>query len=523
MPVSTQTTFQPKVELINSFLLPYDNAVATARTCYSSKLIYPADVSKDAKAIELRDKIAESIYAAGHHTTLQHATFQFALDRVSRQFIWSFLHAHPFYNSEQVSQRYVTVKPESVVTPPMNEKATAIYTATVTELMQAYEKLKELTYDTISKEYLRIYKGRNLEDKRWANVIKKKQQEVARYILPVGTAAHLYHTISGLTLHRYNRLQNQFDTPTEQKIVVSKMIEAINAVDPLFFSKIEDPIPLEQTVEYQLMSQYAPQNKNSAKEFIKEFDAELNGDISKLIDYKVNGEKSLAQAVRSMLGLTKDKMTDEKAIELVMSPSSNHYFGNALNLTSMAKITRALNHVHFTFKKKISHTADSQDQRHRMTPGSRPILETQVDFENPDYLTPEVIAVTPEAKAFYDLCMQKIWKAMGQLLDLGISKEFVMYLLPNAFPIRFEESGDLAAFHHKWVHRLCYTAQEEIWNASKTEVEQVSKIYPQITKYLSAPCTLRKMAGQKPFCPEGDRFCGVPVWTLRLEQYQRII
>jgi thymidylate synthase ThyX len=189
----------------------------------------------------------------------------------------------------------------------------------------------------------------------------------------------------------------------------------------------------------------------------------------------------------------------------------------------MAKITRALNHVHFTFKKKISHTADSQDQRHRMTPGSRPILETQVDFENPDYLTPEVIAVTPEAKAFYDLCMQKIWKAMGQLLDLGVSKEFVMYLLPNAFPIRFEESGDLAAFHHKWVHRLCYTAQEEIWNASKTEVEQVSKIYPQITKYLSAPCTLRKMAGQKPFCPEGDRFCGVPVWTLRLDQYQRII
>jgi hypothetical protein len=95
MTQATITTFNPKVELINSFLLPFDNAVATARTCYSSKLIYPADVSKDQKSIELRDKIAESIYAAGHHTTLQHATFQFALDRVSRQFIWSFLHAHP--------------------------------------------------------------------------------------------------------------------------------------------------------------------------------------------------------------------------------------------------------------------------------------------------------------------------------------------------------------------------------------------------------------------------------------------
>ena len=33
--------------------------------------------------------------------------FVFILDNVSRLAIWSFFHAHPFYNSEQVSQRYV--------------------------------------------------------------------------------------------------------------------------------------------------------------------------------------------------------------------------------------------------------------------------------------------------------------------------------------------------------------------------------------------------------------------------------
>ena len=55
----------------------------------------------------LRDRIAQETYFAGHHTTLQHATFQFAIENVSRQALWSFLHSHPFYNSEQVSQRYV--------------------------------------------------------------------------------------------------------------------------------------------------------------------------------------------------------------------------------------------------------------------------------------------------------------------------------------------------------------------------------------------------------------------------------
>jgi hypothetical protein len=30
-------------------------------------------------------------------------------------------------------------------------------------------------------------------------------------------------------------------------------------------------------------------------------------------------------------------------------------------------------------------------------------------------------------------------------------------------------------------------------------------------------------AGTTPYCPEGDRYCGVPVWKLALGQYQRTI
>ncbi|PIQ84579.1 MAG: thymidylate synthase, partial [Candidatus Omnitrophica bacterium CG11_big_fil_rev_8_21_14_0_20_63_9] len=88
-------TPEPVVRLENYFQEPYNMAVATARTCYSSKVITPEDVGRDDKSREQRDRIAESIYKAGHHTTIQHPTFQFVLERVSRQFLWSFLHAHP--------------------------------------------------------------------------------------------------------------------------------------------------------------------------------------------------------------------------------------------------------------------------------------------------------------------------------------------------------------------------------------------------------------------------------------------
>ena len=98
-----------------------------------------------------------------------------------------------------------------------------------------------------------------------------------------------------------------------------------------------------------------------------------------------------------------------------------------------------------------------------------------------------------------------------------------MYLLPNAFPVRFEESGDLLSLHHKWTKRLCYTAQEEIWNACRDEVLQVQQRFPRLTQYIAAPCTLRQLGGEKPYCPEGDRFCGVPVWKLDVDDYARLI
>ena len=109
--------------------------MATARTCYSAARdretdevsgapeLSPEDGAEEGRQ---RDRIAKSIYQAGHHTTLQHAHFQFALDDVSRQFLWSFLHSHPFYNSEQVSQRYVEVRAGNYTVPPLAGEALAV-------------------------------------------------------------------------------------------------------------------------------------------------------------------------------------------------------------------------------------------------------------------------------------------------------------------------------------------------------------------------------------------------------------
>ncbi len=507
---------EPVVRLVKYFPNSFKNVIATARTCYSPKGIINDEEIDINKYINL----ARSIYEAGHHTTFQHAYFQFAIENVSRQFIWSFLHSHPFYNSEQVSQRYVEVKPGSYFIPPIKGETLEIYVSTVEFQVEMYKKLTELLFPVVADEYYKRFPARKFNAGKYNKDIKRKAQEVARYVLPIATFAYLYHTVSAITILRYYKLCNLFDVPLEQKLVVEKMVDEILKVDPNYKIVLEEPINQDDLIEFNFLNFF--NRDNFAKEFAKEFDESMNGKISVLVDYKPNAEKILADSVREVLGLPSSELTDDEAINLVLNPALNKIIAESLVLTMHSKISRAMFHVSYTFKKKLSHTADSQDQRHRMTPGSRPILSRHIS-EEPDFITPGLVLQSEEALKLYAETMERIWENIGKLKKLGVSDEFALYLLPNAVSIRFTESGDLLNLYHKYAMRLCYNAQEEIWRASVEEVEQISEVHPRIGKFLLPPCSIRDIAGMKPICPEGVRFCGVKVWRLKLSEYSRLI
>ena len=514
----------PQVTLINCFERPYENAIATARTCYSSNGIVTA--KQVAQKPLLRDKIAESVYQAGHHTTLQHAHVQFGLSHISRQFIWSFLHSHPFYNSEQVSQRYVKMDTSGILIPHLEGEAQQIYLDAIEQQANAYHEINKLLRSTVRGFYYDIFPARqptpanNKPHPLAKRTIPKKALEIGRYVLPVGTFAYLYHTISVITLLRYYRLCQQFDVPTETHYVVSEMVRLLLEYDPLFAKILEEPLPLEETLEYGYLARMSARPASQA--FIQEFDASLDGYTSKLISYKVDNEALLASSVREVLGVARSEMSDADAIALVLDPRQNRYFGESMNVTTLSKLTRTMVHPHYTFRKKLSHTADSQDQRHRMTPASRPTLRAYLSDE-PDYITPNLLQHNQVARQRYDDSMNDTWAAIRQLRKLGVKDEMVAYLLPNAVAIRFTESGDLLSMHHKLRMRLCYNAQEEIFAASKDEALQIQQVNPQIGQYLGAPCTLRHASESSPYCPEGERYCGVPVWNIPIKEYERVL
>ncbi len=507
----------PEVRLSKTFGTPFYNAIATARTCYSSK-----GIVRDEQISDKHLPLAQSVYHAGHHTVFGHAYFQFELANVSRQFLWSFLHSHPFYNSEQVSQRYVEIKKDNFLIPPLEGEALSVYREAINFQRSAYFKLNEILQPVTEASYFKRFPARVKNKEKYAGEIKKKCQEISRYVIPVSALAYLYHTVNGITLLRYYRLCEQYDTPMEQKRVVKMMVDAMLQADPMYRTILEEPLPIESTPEFEFFTAHQLPSEVKRRAFVDEFDKSLDGRMSKLVDYKLRNEVVLADSVREAMGLTRDGMSDETAIRMALDSSQNKLFAESLNLTTLSKISRALMHPHYTFRKKISHAADSQDQRHRMTPGSRPILAAHY-LDQPDYITPMLVRQDETATRFYDETMQKTWDYIRKLKSLQVSDEFAMYLLPNAVPIRFTESGDLLNMHHKMAMRLCYLAQEEIWRASVDETEQIREINPTIGKYLLPPCGLRFNADIRPYCPEGARFCGERVWTMDIKDYNRVI
>src|SRR6202045_5156954 len=136
----------PRVTLRNAWAHPFDSAIAAARTCYAPRLIGPEEITD-----KQRLNIGAATFYSGHHTAYQHAHFEFGLENIPRQFVWSFLHAHPFYNSEQQSQRYVRLDRAQAYVPPAGPQfgaaERAIYEKAVARAWEHYRELTTLLKD----------------------------------------------------------------------------------------------------------------------------------------------------------------------------------------------------------------------------------------------------------------------------------------------------------------------------------------------------------------------------------------
>ena len=319
LPESQVETAPPRVTLRNSFAHPFDSAIAAARTCYAPRLINPEEVTE-----KQRVNIGSGTFFGGHHTVYQHAHFEFGLENISRQFVWSFLHAHPFYNSEQQSQRYVRLDRAQAYVPPaetpnFGEPERAIYEKAISRAWDHYRELTRLLTPTAREILSDIWHiGPMSHAKRVQKVERQSEKraiEVARYVLPVAAFTTMVHTLSGIVLHRLWRMQAANDTPTESRQVIGEMVARVREMDPQFFDRFDNQ-PMEDLPEWQ-------QPRHNGEAFVREFDARLAGLTSRLIDYSPNTIAAVGEAYRAVLGLTSAECSDTEAIDRLLNPARN--------------------------------------------------------------------------------------------------------------------------------------------------------------------------------------------------------
>ena len=422
----------PEVHLRSWFNDPYNDAISAARTCYSPRVIDPAEVTE-----QQRENIGPLTFEGGHHTVYQHATFEFGLSGISRQLVWAFLHAFPYYNTEQQSQRYVKLDAITAHVPPrLQGRGREIFCASIERSWCAYreltERLTSVTQHILSDLWRLPSRKSTAFGKSIAREAEKRAIETARYVIPIACHTAMVYTVSGLVLHRLRRMIRVGDVPREAADVVSRMVEEVERIDVDFFARIgEPPREFEDVIE----SQIAPPGVGDASG-AESFDKSLNGRSSRLIDYSVRAPEVIADAIRHVLG--RSDLDDDAALELVLDPAKNKYRVDTLNISTHAPIMRTLAHAHYTFRKKLSHTADSQDQRHRTVPGSRPLLSRTVP-QSVDVIEPELIRDDPECHELFCDAVGEAWHAREQLFAEGVEPELALYVIPNAVAVRFEE------------------------------------------------------------------------------------
>ena len=347
--------------------------------------------------------------------------------------------------------------------------------------------------------------------KRLNEKIQKVCQEVARYVLPIAQLTVYDHTLSELQLLRLFRASRLNNFSDEARFIIGSMVGELAKADPTILKELDTPAESMDKISF---------NQQSILERKAEFDAVLGEKMTLLRPFSPDGRLILSDAVRNVLALPRTILPDEESLKVIMDPEVNRLLADVYEVGMHDPLTGSLRQLGLTFYTRLSHTADSQRQRQRRTPGATPALEAMYGGI-PDYQTPLVVKENEALKNQYDEIMSGIYGNVETALKIGIPTEYALLLLPNAQTVRVVESGDLFDWLHRWKQRLCFLAQEEICFISIEQVEQLGKVLPQAKNMLLALCGIRQKAGVKPRCPEGNRWCGKPVYNWAIDKYKK--
>jgi len=180
-------------------------------SCYSRK---SASELLETLPDEKISAVIDSVMDSGHHSVIEHASYTFSIEGVSRAFTHQLVR-HRIASYSQLSQRFVSMRTPSYVVPETVRGDE--------ELMKEFEELMQRTWQVYRK------------------LAEKVPKEDARYVLPNACTTNITVTMNARELWHFFTLRTCRRSQWEMRGVAEEMLRQAKKATPSLFKNAGPP------------------------------------------------------------------------------------------------------------------------------------------------------------------------------------------------------------------------------------------------------------------------------------------
>lgn len=205
---------------------------AAAKLCYAKSDIDTLYENLTPEKVESFLKMLEDL---GHESPVEHASFTFGIEGVSRALLAQ-ITRHRIASFSVQSQRYVSKSDFSYIVPPEIEKipeAKAEFLAAMEEDARHYDSLRE----KLTSVHLKANLEAGMPEAEAKRAAEKKANEDARFVLPNACDTRIIMTMNVRSLHNFFRLRCCNRAQWEIRELALAMLKEVREACPLLFGR----------------------------------------------------------------------------------------------------------------------------------------------------------------------------------------------------------------------------------------------------------------------------------------------
>lgn len=222
-----------KVELLN-YTKDAEMTIAQAgKLCYSQVGVDEIKEDLDAESIS---KYVKMLSDLGHLSPIEHVSFTFAVEGVSRTLTHQLVR-HRLASYSQQSQRYVKLEDFQYIIPPSieeNEEAKKIFIDAMEADRQAYLDLVDALYPKNYQEMLE----KGYSEQKAKSQAEKISIEDARYVFPNACETKIVITMNARTLIHFFEVRCCNRAQWEIREMATRMLKLVKDIYPSLFKNV---------------------------------------------------------------------------------------------------------------------------------------------------------------------------------------------------------------------------------------------------------------------------------------------